>query len=371
MLDLFVLFAFSVVFGRVLERFRVPWVFSALILGFIVTPLLQVSPTVETLGYMGMLFLLYLVGLELDIGLMLSQGRKITLATALIILSEAFAGSLVVHYVFGMPWKVSVLVALSFATVGEAVLVPILEDFNLLKKPLGTYLVGVGVLDDVLEVVSIVGVSLLLSYSSRPESLSSLILPFAYLSLPFAITFLFLRYRPIRFRSPDLEVILPVSLALFFGLAYLGSLAHADALGALLAGIVTSNMVEKRESLEPVKSMIYGLFAPVFFFWVGLTSNVALALNNLLLVAAVTIVASVSKIVPAYLVTRRELGREAWLLGVGLCVRFSTGMAILKILDRAGIISDLLFSVLVGSTALFTLTVPVIFAFLLKRWGHD
>ncbi len=371
MLDLFVLFVFSVVFGRVLERFRVPWVFSALILGFLLTPFLPVSPTVETLGYMGMLFLLYLVGLELDIDLMLHQGRKITVATGVIILSEALAGSLVVHYFFGMPWKVSVLVALSFATVGEAVLVPILEDFDLLKKPLGTYLVGVGVLDDVLEVVSIVGVSLLLSYSSEPGNFTSLVLPFAYLSLPFAITFLFLRYKPIRFRSPDLEIVLPVSLALFFGLAYLGSLAHADALGALLAGIVTANMVEKRESLEPVKSMIHGLFAPVFFFWVGLTSDISIALGNLPLVAAVTLVASVSKILPSYLVARKELGREALLLGVGLCVRFSTSMAILKILDHAGIISDLLFSVLVGSTALFTLTVPVIFAFLLKRWGYD
>jgi Kef-type K+ transport system membrane component KefB len=50
---------------------------------------------------------------------------------------------------------VALVVALSFATVGEAVLLPILAKFNLLKTRFGQLTLGIGTLDDIIEVLTL------------------------------------------------------------------------------------------------------------------------------------------------------------------------------------------------------------------------
>ena len=63
---------------------------------------------------------------------------------------------MLVHFVFGYNWIISIIVALSFATVGEAILIPILDEFKIINTKLGQSIIGIGVLDDLIEVAVLI-----------------------------------------------------------------------------------------------------------------------------------------------------------------------------------------------------------------------
>lgn len=120
--------------GLVLERVRVPWVFAALLLGlgfatYNPFPRATASETFVFLGELGMYFFLFVIGLEMDLRQILARGRFILRAATGIIVLEAVAGSLFVHYVFGTPWVVAIVVTtdatITPGTVGVVVLVAV------------------------------------------------------------------------------------------------------------------------------------------------------------------------------------------------------------------------------------------------------
>jgi Kef-type K+ transport system membrane component KefB len=90
-----VTFAFSLGFGFLLEKYlKMPWMFSALFLGIIFSSfgLFQVTLKDEAfnvLSTMGMLFLLFMIGFNLEIGQMKRFGKQILKGAILIVGLEA------------------------------------------------------------------------------------------------------------------------------------------------------------------------------------------------------------------------------------------------------------------------------------------
>ena len=177
-MEIFLLLAliyFSVlVFGFILEKFRIPWIFGALLLGVLFSSKTLVlneteQTTLEILGNLGMLFLLYIIGFEMKLSEYKKHGKYIIKATAFVILFEALLGGLTLHYIFHYGMKVAFLVALSLATIGEAVLIPILDEFNLSNTKIGQMIIGIGTLDDIFEIISIFLVSLIIGSTISAE----------------------------------------------------------------------------------------------------------------------------------------------------------------------------------------------------------
>ena len=103
-------------------------------------------------------------------------GKFIFKATFFIICLEALFGTLLVHFVFGYNWFVSFLVAMSFATVGEAILLPILDEFKIVNTKLGQSIIGIGTLDDIIEVSVLILVIFLLSPEKNPNAHIALVI---------------------------------------------------------------------------------------------------------------------------------------------------------------------------------------------------
>ncbi|PIR07260.1 MAG: hypothetical protein COV55_00330 [Candidatus Komeilibacteria bacterium CG11_big_fil_rev_8_21_14_0_20_36_20] len=171
---LFLGLAFFIVFilGFFLEKIKIPWIFAALILGLFLSFNqtffdLAHSANFEFMAKLGIYFLLFSIGFEFDLVKIRKLGNFIVKSTFFIIFFEAFFGSLLIHFVFGYGWLVAILVALSFATVGEAILIPILDEFKLIKTKLGQSILGIGTLDDLIEVAVIVVVVLSLPFLSH------------------------------------------------------------------------------------------------------------------------------------------------------------------------------------------------------------
>jgi len=386
-MDLFLLlggiFFFTFFFGILLEKIRIPWIFAALILGLIFAfynPFTEItsSETFKFLAWLGMYFLLFLIGFELDLEKIKKLGKFIIKSTFSIIFFEAIFGAFLVHFVFGYSWFISILVALSFATVGEAVLIPILDEFKLTKTKIGQSILGIGTLDDAIEVfttvVAILAVPILTGRTEKVVNIWELILILLSLFGLFLLAFgiIKLRKKVSRMRVKDIEAISLLILGIFFLFIGLGNFAEAAAIGAILAGIAVKNFLpEKRtEAIEPqIKFLTYAFFGPIFFFWVGTDVNVNYLLTAPWLVFLVIGVTYSAKILASYLVGRKELGKKPSIfMGIALGVRFSTSIVIIKFLFEKSLIGLELYSVLIGATIAFKFIIPFLLSFLIQRW---
>ena len=86
-----------------------------------------------------------------------------------------------------------------------------------------------------------------------------------------------------------------------------------------------------------VKTLAYGFFAPIFFLWVGIDTDISYIIKFPLLILAVMLLTKTTKILSSYFVGRKKLGtKKSVLLGISLSVKFSTSIVIIKLLFENG-----------------------------------
>ncbi len=371
-------FLITFILGRLLEKIRIPWLFSALLVGLglaAYNPFKEITsaPDFLFLAHLGMYFLLFIIGFELDLKEILASKKFIIKTTLVVIFAEALVGSLFVHYLLNVPWLTAVLLSLSFATVGEAVLLPILEEFKLLKTKLGQTILGIGVLDDVIEVVTIIAIVIILGGKTGQTQFNIWINLLILFSL-FALVFIFskLRHRFDHFHYKDIHSFFLIVLFFIFLFIGLGKFAESAALGALLAGIALKNIIPQKtlHYIESeIKTLAYGFLAPIFFLWVGLDVNFPYLIRYPLLILFFMIVIKATKLISSYLVGRKHLGsRKAILLGISLSVKFSTSVVIIKLLLEYGLISSGVYSIFIGTKIIFKFVIPFLLSYLITKW---
>ena len=370
-------FILTFLIGRLVEKVRVPWIFAALLIGFCLAvynpiPAVTSSETFEFLAELGMYFLLFMVGFELDINKLKKSGAFIVRSTFIIIMLEAIAGTLLIHFVFGYGWYISLLVSMSFATVGEAILLPILDEFKIINTKLGQSIIGIGTLDDIIEMLVLVLVMIKLGVKGESHGDGEIVIVSlgALMILSYGLTKFKKESRQFGFLK--IENIFIFILFVFFLFIGIGKHAHASAIAALLAGVGLKNFLpaERLELIQSeIKTMCYGFFAPIFFVWVGLSMDINYLAAYPLLIILVVAVSNGSKLLGSYIMGRKELGtRQSILLGIGLSVRFSTSIVLVKIIYENKLIDADLYSVIIASSMAFKFIVPVLFANLIVKW---
>ncbi|MDD5552148.1 MAG: cation:proton antiporter [Candidatus Pacebacteria bacterium] len=372
-----VVYLFSFFLGRVFEKIKIPPMFAPLLFGILLAiknPFYGVisSENFIFLANLGMYFLLFLIGFEIDFKNIKKTGSFIIKSTILIVLLEALVDGILFHFIFGYGWIIALVIALIFATVGEEILLPILDKCGLLKTKLGQSILKIGVFDNLLEFLGVILISVYLGATSKINIDFGIIL---FYVLGFVLIFLLLWKIKKRIRDfledLDLQAIFIFVFAIFFLFLFIGKNAEATAITAIIGGILIRSFIKLKERFEEVeheiKTFAYSLFGPLFFVWVGSSINMKYILEYpipiLVIVAAVTL----SNILASFFVTRKELGtRNAFLLGISFCVKFSTSIVLIRVLYDLGILENKLYSVLVGSSIFFVLIPPLVFSLLVS-----
>lgn len=376
-LFLAIAFLFTFIVGRLIEKIRTPWIFAALLLGALLAiynPFSSItsSQTFIFLAQLGMYFLLFVIGFEIDLKKLKKNSKFIVKATVFIIFFEAFFGTLIVHFVFGCSWFLSSLVALSFATVGEAILIPILDEFRIVNTRLGQAIIGVGTLDDIIEILVLILVVVLVGSSIQTYFNIEIILISLFILFIFTIGLTKLKREGEKFSFLNVETLFFFTIFILFLFLGVGMYAETAPLAALLAGIGLKTFIPKKRLKlieSEVKTMCYGFFAPIFFLWVGMEMDINYLITYPLLVLLVIAVSKAAKLLSSYIVGRKRFGlRKSILLGIGLSVRFSTSIIVIKILFDASLIGVNLYSVIIASSIAFKFIVPILFSTLLVRW---
>lgn len=388
LLLLALLFGLSYMLAGLFERLHIPGILAALFVGIGMhyTPAAVLLSTgasgnvFTALANLGVLFLLFFIGLQIDLKAMRGQGSEIMMVTLLNTLLPFAAGMGVVR-LMGYDWITAFVIGLACMPTAEAVIVPVLDAFRLVDTKIGRYIVGAGVLDDIFEVFLVAFVSvwigsktgLIDSKSHEILFLLGSVLGFALLS---ALSYRYLlkplaRWLPAK--VANIIFLTVIVLFLFGGLAQYSDLGLV--VGAIVAGMLMRPLMAGTTGLQAektVRALSFGFFGILFFLWVGLSVDLEGLLRSPALALLLFLAAFVGKLAGVMLmVPLKKLDmREAFAIGIGLNARLTTGIIVAKLLLDAGLIEAKLFTALVSAASLSTIIVPLLFSALASRYDH-
>lgn len=381
------LFGLSFLLGGLLERWRIPGILAALLvamashgtrLGEALT-----RPPFEApfafLAQIGVLFLLFFIGMQIDRRELRSLRGDIVWAT---VLNTAlpFLFGVAVMLVLGYGWTVAFVVGLSRMPTAEAVIVPILDEFQMVRTRVGEFIVGVGVLDDVIEVFLVAFVSVwiggqTLGVQGTQREVVDILVSLALFALAAWLVYRWIlpflaNWLP---RRPRNLILLSMLVMFAFGgfseHSHLGMVVGAIVSGVLLRPVFNQAGSSGEQTVAAIRAISYGFFGIIFFFWVGLSVDLGGMVEQPELATLLFLAAFVGKLVGIFLmVPMHKLSRrEAWVVGVGLNARLTTEIIVAKLLLDARLIDVQLFTALVAASSLSTVVVPVAFTLMVKR----
>ena len=141
--------------------------------------------------------------------------------------------------------------------------------------------------------------------------------------------------------------------------AFAAQIGLAALIGAFLAGLIVAETKEQHP-IEDEVAPLYAFFPPFFFAFIGIELDLdALAdAGALALLAAVTVVAVLTKLAGAAVGARGMQPRDRGIVAVGMVPRGEVGIIVASIGAAAGVVDAELFAVVVGMSILTTLLAP-------------
>ncbi len=260
---------------------------------------------VQPFAELGVIFLLFLIGIELSIARLWGLRRYVfgTGGAQFLMTSAVIAG---LAGLFGAAMGSALVLGVAIAMSSTAVALQLLEEQGRLTTPLGRIAMAVLLFQDLMVAPVLFGVSVL---GSGDDSILSLIYALAQAALVVVAIVVVGRYalRPIfRYvaKSGNREVIIAVTILMVVGTAALTGLAGmSTALGAFLAGLLLSE-TEYRPQIEIDLAPFKGLLLGVFFMTVGMTIDVIQIWDDLFTVLGALIALLAIKTAILYAVCR-------------------------------------------------------------------
>ena len=261
--------------GMVLTRLRQPAIVGYILAGVILGPsgigVVKDQGALSLLAELGVLLLLFLVGLELSLRSFRRMWRLAVFMVAFQVAAST-AMTLLSSSLFGWSIQFSVLLGFMVALSSTAVAVKLLEDLGELRTRTGRVTVGILIAQDLAVVPMLLWVD-----AMKGGGFQWLAVPKIVLSVAFLAWLIWYLSRGRKVRLPLAERILPntdlrplAALAFCFGWASLaGLLGLSAAYGAFIAGLIVGNSSVRHaitETIVPIQSVLM----MVFFLSIGL-----------------------------------------------------------------------------------------------------
>lgn len=371
LLDLFVVLLAAKAGDELFKRLGQPTLVGEILAGLVVGPavlgLVGPSETLDVFAELGVVMILFWVGLETRIGDLLRVGRVAATVGVLGVLLPLGAG-LGLGVALGKSGAASAFYGASLVATSVGITSAVLLSLGVLRTRAGRTILGAAVVDDILAML-IVAVATAVAASEGGGQVDVLELALVTgMAVAFVAFFAlggtsFMRRFPGLLKAPRFsESPLLPAVILCLGLAAVAAeVGLAAIIGAFLAGLMVAETREQHPIEEEV-APLYAFFAPFFFASIGIQIDLdALAsAGALALLAVVTALAVVTKLAGAWLGALR-LGRtEALFVGWGMVPRGEVGIVVASIGGAAGVLDDRAFAVIVAMSVLTTLGVPPI-----------
>lgn len=267
---------------------------------------IETGSIISFMGRIGVLFLLFYLGLESNVTRLIEAGRSILVGGSIYI-GINFTLGLLYAYFLGWPLK-EVLVAAGITTISSsAIVAKVLFDYRRMANPETQIILGITMFEDVFLAVylSLISGVVLSGATSVTGVLTS-----GGIALGFIVGLMVVgRWAtPLLnrlFRISSNEVFVVVVFAALFLLAGLGETIHvAESIGALLLGLILGE-TEHSERMERLIVPFRDFFGGVFFFSFGLSID-PFSLGGAVWLAAGAVILSLVGVVVAGLIVGRR-----------------------------------------------------------------
>lgn len=376
---LFVVVLASRLFAIGFEFLKLPQVVGEIIAGIVIGntllfDLLQVEANfgfLELLAELGVIFLLFAVGLETRFSDLSKVGRTAIYVAVLGVIVPFASGYLLMVSLDNPPSEAMFIGAALVAT-SVGITARVIRDMRLSETVESRVIIGAAVIDDILGLV----VLAIVSGAASGGGLNILdIILVAGMAAFFVLTVILISTRvlPVAIKPQPADAIVcslekrhsrvsPLMLAVIvcFGLSALASVfGLAAIIGAFLAGMVFAEYKERwpcEQSFEAINE----LMSPFFFVFVGIQVSLSVFadLDLLLFAIAITVLAMLTKFLACGLGARSLGRRSATIVGIGMSPRGEVGIIVASIGLSVGILNDSLFAVVVFMSIATTLIAP-------------
>ena len=357
--------------AELLRKLRIPSVVIEIALGIIIGQQVlgwaQVSDLVEGLSELGLAFLMFLAGFEID--LQRIKGHPLVQACVGWLLSLAIAFGIAVFLVSSGFALNSLVIGLVLTTTALGTLLPMLRDADILTTRFGAFMLAIGTVG---EFGPIVAIALLLS-SDSPLGTGALLVVFVAVAVAAAL--MAIRPQPPKVvallrRNLHSSSQLPVriSVLLIILLVWLASSLGLDVLlGAFAAGVVV-RLLSHGEDGEVVRVKLeaigFGFLVPIFFIVSGMQFDLDALLDSPRTILRLPLFLALFLVVrgiPALLLYRRDLPRDQL---VPLALFSATGLPLIVVITGIGVDSGRMLpenaAALVGAGMLSVLIFPLL-----------
>ncbi|AUS13227.1 cation/H(+) antiporter [Bacillus subtilis] len=241
-------------------------------MGIIDLTFIESSEIIEFFGRMGVLFLLFYLGIEFSVGKLIKSGKSIAVGGTIYILINFTLGLL-----YGFITRFSFLEVLVLAGVitisSSAIVAKVLVDLKRTANPETELILGIIMFEDIFLAVylSVVSGLVLGDATSVGSALLSILIAFGYMLLFFIAARKLppLLNKLLDIRSNEVFIIV-IFAALFFIAGFSETIHVAEAIGALLLGLVFSE-TEHSDRIEHLVIPFRDFFGAMFFFSFGLS----------------------------------------------------------------------------------------------------
>jgi Kef-type K+ transport system membrane component KefB len=360
---------------------KLPSVVLEIVAGIVIGPsvlgIVHVDQAISVISVLGLAFLLFLAGLEIEFDKLRGQVLRITLM--------GFALSFAIAVLIALLLKATglietpLLIAIILCATSLGVLIPVLKDAGQITSTFGQLIVAAGTIADF-------GAVILLSiFFSGEGGVGSTLLLIGSLVLLAVVVFIavksaerssLLRQDLVRLQDTTAQIRVRGAVVLLVGFAAIAdSLGLESILGAFMAGAILSLLDRDERMTHPefrrkLEAVGFGIFIPVFFVTSGVNYDLDALLSsasNVIMVPIFLAALVAARGLPALIYRRLLDGRHTMIAGLMQATSLPFIVAAVAIGEDLDLVSAAEGAALVGAGLLSVLLFPAIGLGLLRR----
>ena len=346
------------------------------------TDLLRLSYVVDVFSRYGVIFLLFMVGLETSFDELKHTGRESLQVATIGVVAPIVLGLLAAYFLMPQAsFQADLFVAATLSATSIGITARVLKDMKKLRTREAKTILGAAMIDDVLGLIILAIVSSIVIRGiidvqtvSRVVVLAGVFIAGALMMGPWVLRHVVAFFHLLE----SWEAKLITAFLFLMGLAWLATLAQlASIIGAFVAGMIIHDgffdgrgaSPQKNEpSIQQLIAPLEGILAPLFFMLIGIQVKLETFMNgHVLLIAAGLILAAVlGKLLCGFGANRKD---DRILIGIGMLPRGEVGLVFASIGRTLGVISDDLFAAIILMVIVTTFIAPIL---LKQRYAmHD
>lgn len=305
------------------------------------------SEVISVLAEIGVIILLFEIGLESDLRQLKEVGIQATVVACVGVAAPFAAGTVGLMTIFHVPAIPAIFAGAALTATSIGITSKVLSELGQLKSKEGQIIVGAAVIDDVLGIIVLAVVASLAKTGEIDVvnviylivSATAFLLGAILLGGIFNKTFVAV-VEHLKTRG---NIVVPAFIFAFV-MAFLGNAIHLEAiLGAFAAGLVLDE-TDTRNELDELIKPIADLLVPIFFVTVGARADLGV-LNptvpenraGLLIASFLIVVAIIGKVITGWAVFGQP-GINRWAIGVGMIPRGEVGLVFAGIGTASGVL---------------------------------